>query len=673
MTPLRILLVSMPWRDYRTPNPGLGILKAMLLEAGHHCDVLEASLTMAAELGPDRTRAFETGEFIETAFAPHVYDDYSIERAAQALTHGLGHEQREAQIFTPEELRAHGRAPDENDRDQRDTLARRLPVAAGAVLDRLLEEIDWAEHDVVGFSCTFNQTLASAAMARRIRERWPQVRLLVGGAACEGPMAEALMSVFPWYDAAASGRAEGTVVELCERVAAGAGAGSLGGAVFRHGDGLQVVDAAPPRVPLDALPIPDYEHFQPQARALGVAVPKTVPMEASVGCWWGQKNLCTFCGLNATSLEFSQKSPERAIQEIRELARRYGIDRINFTDNILPLSYYDTVIPRLVELAEHGERYTFFVEIKTNATKRQLEQLRDAGVVFLQPGIESLSTPILRLMKKGNTGISQVQYLKWSAELGQDLAYNILVASPGERAEDYEPVIAEIPSVVHLQPPSNRGAVQLQRFSPYFDDPERWGIRDVRPHPLYGDVFPGVADEVLRRLVYHFVFTHEQLHEEGLVTTRHRLHRALARWQTVHRPGLLTYTHGHRWLTIEDGREGAWVGTDAHRTVTLEGLDATLYRALDRVRTIPDIAREAGAAPTLVRTILERLERERLVLRDGPRWLALAIQAPRLASPLRLGQARPPRWDRPAPPDLPWPEACPEAARAAINTACAST
>jgi hypothetical protein len=133
------------------------------------------------------------------------------------------------------------------------------------------------------------------------------------------------------------------------------------------------------------------------------------------------------------------------------------------------------------------------------------------------------------------------------------------------------------------------------------------------------------------------------------------------------------YTHGNGWVRIEDDREAAWMGSDTHHTIVLQAVDAAIYRALDRVRTIPDVAAEVGASPAEVRSALERLERARLVLCDGPRWLALAIQTPRAAHPRSVGRVRPPRWDRPAPAGLPWPEACPEDALAAINAACAST
>ncbi len=69
-------------------------------------------------------------------------------------------------------------------------------------------------------------------------------------------------------------------------------------------------------------------------------------------------------------------------------------------DNILPHEYFKTLLP---ELKRRQLGVTLFYEIKANLKREQVELLRDAGVAALQPGIESLSTPVLRLMRKGTT------------------------------------------------------------------------------------------------------------------------------------------------------------------------------------------------------------------------------------------------------------------------------
>jgi len=54
-----------------------------------------------------------------------------------------------------------------------------------------------------------------------------------------------------------------------------------------------------------------------------------------------------------------------------------------------------------------------FYEVKANLTRVQVSALRAAGVTRIQPGIESLSDHVLKLIGKGTCGLRNVQLLKW--------------------------------------------------------------------------------------------------------------------------------------------------------------------------------------------------------------------------------------------------------------------
>jgi ribosomal peptide maturation radical SAM protein 1 len=641
--PIRILLISMPWRDIHTPNPGAGLLKAVLRDAGHQAEVFDANLIFYRSIG-DLYREIAQDTLAETAFAPLAYEEYSFERASAVLLRWL-----EAQGLDDS-------APARAKRDA----VRALPARLAERFEQMMLEIPWDRYDVVGFSATFNQTLASAAVARRLRAQLPHLKLIIGGAACDGPMGKAMLEAFPFYDGVAVGRAEGTVVALCERLVRGGEGNDVPGTVIRDGGVLVEARDPAPRIPLDGLPVPDFDDFFALARRLGPSPHEIgLPVEASLGCWWGQKNLCTFCGLNATSLSFSQKSPERTLAEIRELGRRHGLDRIQFTDNILPLNFYDSLVPALADLSKGGEGYELFVEIKTNASKEELIALRRAGFTHFQPGIESFSDRVLSLMKKGNTAISQVQFIKWCDELGIDTTYNVIVRNPGEIAEDYLEMARLVPSLVHLTPPGGHPSMMLERFSPYFDHPERYGIRDIAPSRLYADIFPGMPAELLSRLVYSFDYKHDSVDDPELRKARRELLLLLDRWKRVHRRDLCTYQWGEGWLRIQDLRESAWLGRGAIRWVTLNGVQAELYRFFDQAHTLDAAAEHFHGRVSArdVEAFIVALAKQRLVMYNGHRALALAIpQAHRRRFGVMSIDDAP---SRPAPADLPWTEGRP--------------
>ena len=79
-------------------------------------------------------------------------------------------------------------------------------------------------------------------------------------------------------------------------------------------------------------------------------------------------------------------------------------------DNIMPHEYFRTMLPTLAQadLSAH-----IFYEQKANLNLRQVKSLRDAGVAIIQPGIEALSSPLLRLMRKGVTAEQNIRLLRY--------------------------------------------------------------------------------------------------------------------------------------------------------------------------------------------------------------------------------------------------------------------
>ena len=113
----------------------------------------------------------------------------------------------------------------------------------------------------------------------------------------------------------------------------------------------------------------------------------------------------------------------RLLAELSHLKTRYGVDNIQFVDNILDMSFFKTVLPKL---AGSEDKYALFYETKANLKREQVELLAQAGVLWIQPGIESLDDRILKLLAKGNSTVMNLQLLKWCCEFGIDVSWNLL-------------------------------------------------------------------------------------------------------------------------------------------------------------------------------------------------------------------------------------------------------
>lgn len=392
------------------------------------------------------------------------------------------------------------------------------PVAASWA-DELTVAVAEMGIPIVGCTSTFEQTSASVALLRRLKERHPAIITIMGGANCEGEMADGIRSLCGSIDHVFSGESESTFPEFLTRSKAGHRAATI-------------VQGRPCE-DMEALPTVDYEEFYDQ---LNRALPDNLlqagdnlwlPYETSRGCWWGQKHHCTFCGINGEGMKFREKSADKVIAELRRLVRRHPSNKICMTDNIMPHRYFTSLLARLGR--ELPGLHIFF-EQKANLSFAKVRALKRAGIELIQPGIEALATDLLTLMRKGVTAAQNLALLRYARSLDVAVNWNILYAFPNDRREDYEQTLTLIPYLAHLHPPTGLCHLSIDRFSPYFDRSGEFGISAVRPMDAYADVLPSWVEH--RKIAYHFIADYRSGSREDPALVR-RLEAAIAAWRSV--------------------------------------------------------------------------------------------------------------------------------------------
>ena len=609
---MRTVLVSMPFMSLDRPSIQLGLLKAIGEQHGFEVRTLHANLDFAARIGADYYRALaETrgplvGEwlFSVAAFGAEAPDPGGrlLDECAGELSHLTG--------TWPE---------------VRDRLLRTRDSDVPALLDSLADSYPWHEVRVVGFSCTFQQNTASFALARRLKRRYPHLVTVFGGANFDGEMGLELARSIESIDFAVTGEADASFPALLRALATGADPAAVPGVSSRVGGRLVSAAVEPPPGSLDDLPVPDYGEYFERAERLnllprGARHQVWLPFESARGCWWGAKHHCTFCGLNGTAMRFRSKSPERVLNELADLARRHRSFRFEAVDNILDMRYLRELFPAI---ADSASGYQIFYEAKANLTRLQLRSLAHGGVTHLQPGLESLSSRVLRLMDKGVRAAQNVNLLRWARYYGIDVAWSILWGFPGETAGDYAGQAAAVPHLVHLQPPEGSGRIRLERFSPLHAEPKRFGILRREPERSYRYVYPERVD--LDRVAYFFDYvTDGALPESTYDPLRRALTAWAAAWGAGPRPAL-TYRSAPGFLQIYDARHPGHGGT-----YTFEGTLAEIYLACtDRpvtaaaVRDRLRLERPVG----YVEEALEEFQRRGLLFRDETLTVALALPA----------------------------------------------
>lgn len=491
-----ICLVSMPFIPITSPGLGVSTLKSTLRDAGISSTIYYGALDYFRFFGsgrPPSEQLFDynflatNGDLGDVFFSSALWGG-SIEPVAEAM---------EKVVASPSSVFS---------RAQREQIVERL-LSRAELTDEFLgycvDRWDFGRYDVVGFSTTFCQTVASLALARRIRERHPNVHVIFGGANCEGPMGVQLLRSFAWLDAVVRGEADHALPDYLRRIAVGEDVSAVPGVVFRDGAEVREGGAPQPLNDLDALPFPDFDDYYEQLpAALGTGENRhelQLPIETSRGCWWGAKSHCTFCGLNPTMMTYRAKSPERSVREFRRIRDYYRERKVCVVDNILSMTYFKETLPLLEELG-----LTIFYETKANLNEHHVEQLSRAGVRVIQPGIEALSSELLALMKKGVTASQNVALLKWCRIHDVKPIWFCLYGFPDERDDYYWQTISLMGRLAHLPPPQNPNPVVIDRFSPLFQSHEEFGLRNLRPLSRVDVYYRGLSAEERFNLTYHF-------------------------------------------------------------------------------------------------------------------------------------------------------------------------
>ena len=598
-----VCLIAPPLGIVTVPSLALGLLKAEAEQAGLAAEVLYANLLFADAVGAEDYKLFNfwansTTQLIEILFQPFAgYESFA----------------------SLDEIEAFFLRADPNCRPGfpafRAAVERaweKMDAYLDAVCDRALRHRPRA----VGCSYGFQQANASLAILKRIRERSPETVTFMGGSGCSEYAGQAIADHMPQADYVFCGESDDVFApalrlmferknaELKEKFPC----------VLVKG-GTPGTHAAPD---LDALPYPDYDDYfsQLENSCLKGEFSVVLPVESSRGCWWGCREKCRFCGLHNSreTLSYRKKTAARTAAELAYLSERYQVKRFLFADCIL--SPQDIrAFPKLLG----GKGYCSYAEVKTNLPPEALEDLKKAGFLWLQPGIEALQDDLLLHMNKGNRAIRHVEFLKWATTLGLSCFWNLMTGFPQEKDEWYAETMELIPLLHHLNPPA-RNTFIYQRNSYFTVHAAQYGT-EVRRAGFY-EYFFGKDPAFLAGFAEYF----EEASARAL-PYQEALEASVAAWRKAWENGAaLTWFVSGDFMGIYDGRpcapETRLVLSGTARKIC-ENADACIrFRELQK--RLPEVPEEE-----LLRQI-EDLKRRKLLLQIRDELLFLALPRDRL-------------------------------------------
>jgi len=288
-------------------------------------------------------------------------------------------------------------------------------IFSGYFREILLPRVDRMRPRHIAISVNYrHQVLPAFELAGLLRRRLPAAKVLGGGGmftSWRSGLRRTGVRFAP-FDGIGFGPGETALSAL-------AGGGSPGGERYLE-DGEEIEF------------LPDYG-FAPLAEYLS---PEPVlPVAASRGCYWRK---CAFCPEAVAPTHPYRAADARSFPSLlRELSRRYGVNRFHLTDNAIPPGVLRSMADRgklLEGLSWHGFA-RFGRELLDPGF---VSALAATGCAMLQLGLESGSQGLLDRMGKGTRVADASNVLSNLSRAGIAAYVYVMLGIPGETRDDAE-------------------------------------------------------------------------------------------------------------------------------------------------------------------------------------------------------------------------------------------
>ena len=256
--------------------------------------------------------------------------------------------------------------------------------------------------DVIGMRCLTPDSSYMKVLADAFRASLPKALLVAGGPHASSNPAAVIRLL--QLDAVVSGEGELSFEMILRAWQEGGGFGHIPGLHWRDKSGELVENAGfPPIVEgLDALPMPAYDLLDPKlywnSKNMSIlARRKYLSLFTSRGCPYQ----CNYCH-SIFGKRFRGHSPERIVEEIKQLNRRYGVLDFDILDDCFNFDR-QRVLAFSEQVRGTGLRtkFAFPNAIRTDIlTQEVVDALADAGTYVSSFALESGSPRIQKMIGK---------------------------------------------------------------------------------------------------------------------------------------------------------------------------------------------------------------------------------------------------------------------------------
>ena len=312
--------------------------------------------------------------------------------------------------------------------------------------------IDKTNPAFFGFSIIDGNIDASLAIAKRIKEQYPHIKILFGGNGIEVldfgvlPNARYTTKKYRFVDIFSKGDGEITFVEILKSDMSKQSLAKIKGIIWRNDNDELIHNIPRENIDMDILPFPDYSSLEDNFYYKSI-YQYNVPLVLSRGCPYR----CTFCSVPEFIPVFRYRKLETVIAEIEYWIAKGRVsffchDSIINGDPRWLKEFCETIIEK--GWPEMG--FNFGGNMRLQTPMRDLETMRlyrRAGLLKMITGFESASASVLKHMKKYpiEEGVREifenVRTLNKEFKYPMQFAMQLIIGYLNETEEDFQKTV----------------------------------------------------------------------------------------------------------------------------------------------------------------------------------------------------------------------------------------
>ena len=310
--------------------------------------------------------------------------------------------------------------------------------ALGCSYEYIYGQVEQFQPDLIGMPTFLNTIQRCYTVADTVRKRFPRIQVLLGGVQVTLNPEDSIGRES--VDFVIRGESENVFRDFLLAIEGKGSLDQVAGLVWKnHGKVIynleqQLIEN------LDDLPMParhlfpmDKYHASSQLRGK-----RALHMMTSRGCPYR----CTYCTSHLTfGKTFRYHSPQRVLQEMRELRDQYGVDSIQFYDETFTLNKR-RVAELCDEICRQNLKIPWACFTRVNLVDPDLlRKMKLAGCYQIFYGVEAATQRLLDVIKKDIT-IPQVRNaFRWTHEAGIESLASFMIGLPTEtEAEAYQTI-----------------------------------------------------------------------------------------------------------------------------------------------------------------------------------------------------------------------------------------